>query len=545
MTAEGKSWKTRWAKAAKPASDAETTSTAAATEPLGACMLSSLPALPQIKRLRVCLLGNNAGVPGVLKPDVASAVLRGLTADWPGIVDPVFDFENVNGAFEKAWTHMLDEPPPEARVKYDKWGMGPVLNWSMQKQNKDRLQFDKNPVTPPWEASPAEDFCSVFPGGADKLNLGQEQASASCKAFREAVSKAGHDLGSFEKVHADLYKLAQGRPRELVWLSKPCPGLSASFARFSPEAASIGDLQGCGAVILDIFDEDKRPLESSKNVGMLYAAVPDGKVHKNLSGGKLLHALQGAASNIARLMREYNWVASGTKAGDLEHGSWKETDLRSQIEFCLSDRNLAGDRFFNDKIKQADGGWLDIEILKGFPPIFLLGVKSHQPILDALASSKLIDQKVTSDGASAFVRRGKGVRTTIQVVAPKRKAEDDLQDDAKVRGLMEKVDEAPPPVVQQPVMSNDPNLCYEFKKGMCFKGPACPWSHGIGPELTGGPKYRQGTRVVVDGLQAKAAQKFNGRVGECEEYDGATERWQVRLGDGYKLKVKEDNLRRC
>merc|ERR1712217_903216 len=85
-------------------------------------------------------------------------------------------------------------------------------------------------------------------------------------------------------------------------------------------------------------------------------------------------------------------------------------------------------------------------------------------------------------------------------------------------------------------------------KGICFKGTSCPWSHGIAPGQaldSGGPQYRKGTRVVVEGLVAKSAQKFNGRVGECEEFDGATGRWQVRLGTGDRLKVKEDNLKRC
>merc|ERR1719353_857225 len=52
---------------------------------------SPLPMLPQIKRLRISLLGGNTGVQGLAKSEVASALLRGVTASWPSERDPVLE----------------------------------------------------------------------------------------------------------------------------------------------------------------------------------------------------------------------------------------------------------------------------------------------------------------------------------------------------------------------------------------------------------------------------------------------------------------------
>merc|ERR1712061_349197 len=101
-------------------------------------------------------------------------------------------------------------------------------------------------------------------------------------------------------------------------------------------------------------------------------------------------------------------------------------------------------------------------------------------------------------------------------MGPKRKAEEPPAEEPEAKE--QKVEEAPPP--PKPVIQpDDPNMCWEFKQGRCFKGTSCPWSHGPAVQIPVESLFRKGTRVLVQGLQSKTAAKFNGRVGECEELD--------------------------
>ena len=78
------------------------------------------------------MLGGDTVLQGVGKADVAAAMLRGITADWPGPSDPLYDFEFNLGVFERAWTELSAEFVPTG----DKWGMGPVSAWF-----PDKLHF--------------------------------------------------------------------------------------------------------------------------------------------------------------------------------------------------------------------------------------------------------------------------------------------------------------------------------------------------------------------------------------------------------------------
>mmetsp|Transcript_89143 Transcript_89143/g.226738 ORF Transcript_89143/g.226738 Transcript_89143/m.226738 type:complete len:206 (-) Transcript_89143:154-771(-) len=108
-----------------------------------------------------------------------------------------------------------------------------------------------------------------------------------------------------------------------------------------------------------------------------------------------------------------------------------------------------------------------------------------------------------------------------------------------------------PPVAQAPPRAAAPSeemSCWDFKKGFCIKGRMCNWVHpGVSKgnaAAVGCPSaFSQGSRVQIFGLNSKP--EYNERVGECEEFDMETTRWQVRLGSGVRLKLKETNLRRC
>mmetsp|Transcript_29533 Transcript_29533/g.57099 ORF Transcript_29533/g.57099 Transcript_29533/m.57099 type:complete len:559 (-) Transcript_29533:63-1739(-) len=558
MTEAAKSWKTRWARKTPSASG----STESLTVPLAE--ESPPPNVPRIQRLRLRLLGGNSGVRGVSKADVASALLRGLTADYPSKADPFVDCEGT--FFEKAWDGLLDEPADFATaLTGDRWGMGPLGSWSIQ----NRVHFDKRICVPPFEDSAAEETVSLCAGCPEKLGL------ASCTAFREALKATRFDVEGLEGMHKNLHTKAESRPRELVWVNKPLPGVLASFARYSPEVgACCSGLPGCGTAVLDIFEVDKRPLGNKNNVAMLYLAAPHVGTHKGLTPGKLLCAIQDAGSNIARLLREYNWLAGGEGSKEWERNGWKAIDVRAKAEYCLSTKNLEADPFFQEQLATAEDGWLDAELVRGFPPVFMMGSVTQKELLDALSSSKFFDTKAFTSG-KAMVRRGTGVHEKdIKDEEPekeeqndektednaeggeKRKAEDSAGDkDPKKQapGPARDAKDMPPPMMRNPNFDwNDPLLCWDFAKGFCSRGANCNFNHkpitaaGLRTVLGGHqPSFKAGTRVVIQGLKSGQSSQYNDRVGECENYDYQVGRWQVRLGNGQKLKIKEENMKRC
>jgi len=476
----------------------------------------------------------------------------------------VYDFEFNYGVFERAWNELLDEPQEADKLlSSDRWGLGPLGAWSVQ----CKMHFDQRAageVTPAWEKEPTDDCASLCSGNAEKLGLGTEGSSGSCKAFRTALVDAGVDVEALAAAHSEVYAKAQVRPRELVWVERPCTGVLASFARFSPEIGAVcSGMPGCCAAILDVFEDQKRPMSSPRNVAMLYAAPPSGRSHKGLTPGKLICSLQDAGSNIARLLREYNWLAGGEGPKDWERKGWRETDMRAKAEYCLASKNLSSDPFFQEKIATATDGWLDMEFVRGFPPVFMMGNITLKSLLDALSMSKCVDTRLTTDG-KAYMRRGTGVHEKDapphEEPGDKRKADGETgeESDAKRQETEEgekKEGEGktvPPPPKAAPAAPgidlNDPNLCWDFRKGFCSRGNNCNFSHGglsgAATSLGGHtPLFKMGTRVLIQGLKSQA--KFNNRVGECEEFDGVAGRWQIRLGDGVRLRVKEANLERC
>merc|ERR1712151_92149 len=131
----------------------------------------------------------------------------------------------------------------------------------------------------------------------------------------------GHDISAIEDVHRDLYAAAEANPLALIRKNRPCPGLLASFARYIPEN---GIYAGCGAAILDVFEKGCNPAGHEQNVAVLYTATPNSKMHKGISPGAFLMALQATGTNVARLMREYNVHTEGEKIEDKKRMEWWE-----------------------------------------------------------------------------------------------------------------------------------------------------------------------------------------------------------------------------
>jgi len=418
--------------------------------------------LPPIRRLRVCLLGGTpdgcAFQTGVGKSDVASALLRGLTADRPGEADPILDLAFDYGVFERAWWELLKEVPEDSPV-IDRWGLGPLSVWDVE----GRLRYDRRGPggegTPPFESDPAEECASLCAGSAAKLHFGHKRSPGILRAFRESLIAQGQDVAALEAVQQELHAASKERPRELVRLKRPCPGLLAAFARFSPE---VGDLPGCGVAFIHVFEPDSRPLGSQRNVAMLYAAAPNSWTHRGQAPGNFLLALTAAGSNIARLVREYNRLAADQPAPEAwERAMWWQNDLRAQVEYYFCDKSLRTERYFREAVVGKEDGWLDMETVKAHPRMVHCGVAVPEELLDALKDSKCVDTK--AEDGKGFVRRAGG------------KPLPNLEEPRKRRYGGGEV--ANPWAKRRQSNSDDPT-CWDFvRRGVCPRGDRCKYVH--------------------------------------------------------------------
>jgi hypothetical protein len=93
-------------------------------------------------------------------------------------------------------------------------------------------------------------------------------------------------------------------------------------------------------------------------------------------------------------------------------------EIKKQVEFYLSDANLAKDKFFNNKIKEDAEGWLPIACLLNCNKIKTMKVKSAS-IVEALKTSEEVE--VHKDGNQ--VRR-KGNKSVPALGAAPKKRDD-------------------------------------------------------------------------------------------------------------------------
>jgi len=458
--------------------------------------------LPKIKRLRVCLLGATADGTsfqhGVGKSDIASALLRGLTADRPGENDPILDLAFDYGVFERAWWELLKEVPEDAPI-IDRWGLGPLSVWDTE----NRLRYDRRALgeaTPPYDPDPDEDTASLCAGNAEKLHFGHRSSPGILRPFRETLIGAGHDLAALEGVQKELSELAEKKPRELVRKDGPCSGVLASFARYSPE---VGDLKGCGCVFLHVFDGESRPAGCDRNVAMLYAAAPTSRLHRGQTAGTFLLALWGMATNIARAVREYNRLAGGQSAPEAwERAMWLQTDLKGLIEYFFSDKSLRAERFYREKIVGQEEGWISMDIVRGSPRMVHSGIAANEELVDALKDSKVVDAKVNDEG-KAMLRRGGGRPLPNNEEPRKRRYGGGEVTWAKRRNAN----------------SDDPT-CWDFvKRGNCPRGDKCKYLHSApegGPPPADGETAGEGAAVTPADASAEAPDSGDAAMKEEE-----------------------------
>lgn len=74
----------------------------------------------------------------------------------------------------------------------------------------------------------------------------------------------------------------------------------------------------------------------------------------------------------------------------------KNFDISQQVEYYLSDYNLAKDAFFYTKISEDAGGYLDLELVMNCNKIKTQGTTKEQ-ILEAVKGSKLVEMNESGD----------------------------------------------------------------------------------------------------------------------------------------------------
>lgn len=74
----------------------------------------------------------------------------------------------------------------------------------------------------------------------------------------------------------------------------------------------------------------------------------------------------------------------------------KDGDIRTQVEYYLSDNNLQRDNFFYNKILESTDGWIDLDFILACNKIKALGV-SKEAIIDAVKSSAQVEINESGD----------------------------------------------------------------------------------------------------------------------------------------------------
>ena len=95
-----------------------------------------------------------------------------------------------------------------------------------------------------------------------------------------------------------------------------------------------------------------------------------------------------------------------------------KAELKKQIEYYLSDKNLIQDKFFNEKISESKDGWLDLSLILACNKIKQMKLKNG---IDDLAAAVADSKEVEVDGEKKKVRRAGGKTVpTLSVSAKKR-----------------------------------------------------------------------------------------------------------------------------
>jgi hypothetical protein len=69
-----------------------------------------------------------------------------------------------------------------------------------------------------------------------------------------------------------------------------------------------------------------------------------------------------------------------------------KAELKKQVEYYLSDKNLAGDRFFHEKISEAKEGWIDLTFILACNKIKSFKLKSAaEDVAEAVKDSTEVE----------------------------------------------------------------------------------------------------------------------------------------------------------
>jgi hypothetical protein len=66
-------------------------------------------------------------------------------------------------------------------------------------------------------------------------------------------------------------------------------------------------------------------------------------------------------------------------------------DIRKQIEYYLSDENLAQDEFFHEQITKDHGGYLGLHLILKCNKIKKLNITDEKVLADAVKDSQLVE----------------------------------------------------------------------------------------------------------------------------------------------------------
>lgn len=80
----------------------------------------------------------------------------------------------------------------------------------------------------------------------------------------------------------------------------------------------------------------------------------------------------------------------------------KQAEIKKQVEYYLSDKNLAQDKFFNEKAS-AEGGWIDVKDILNCNKI-----KQMKATADSIVAALKNSTEVEVDAAGKRVRRSGG-----------------------------------------------------------------------------------------------------------------------------------------
>jgi len=129
-----------------------------------------------------------------------------------------------------------------------------------------------------------------------------------------------------------------------------------------------------------------------------------------------------------------------------------KAELKKQVEYYLSDKNLAGDRFFHEKISESKDGWIDLTFILACNKIKQFKLKNPaEEVAEAVKDSSEVE--VSAD--SKQIRR-KGSKALPELsAAKKRDAKAASKEESKKEDTKEDEDKLPELDARgNPVLSN-------------------------------------------------------------------------------------------